>query len=353
MREQKFKVTDYYTNLIYVQDKAPGYVTLLKDELGITYGDVMGFFTSWTEYKCDNEHRVCYPNAHVGEFNPFSKWVSIRKAAARTMRNLERFEQLNLLWDMTFTYPSEISSLTLTPETIGRCNSCFERIKDYINSEICPTGKFAWSMNTHIWKSEEPLKPHVHHHALMLDVYQKESGDLGKVRTSTFMKYNKRTKRSEPSVFSELIKSKWAEIVNAEFDLNYPKLDVHFEYRDIKKEPEKVVHKLKYNKRTPLPDLANWYLNHNYEPGYDKVYMTELLLYRNKTHNYGYWNRISKLLCTLGNVEIEKGVHRCPICAAKCKVVRTWNESDIPDSYLSVYIDRKGRKFFTGRDDIP
>lgn len=342
--ETKIKVTDYYSNLVYVQDKAPGYVTLLKDELGVTFGDVMGYFTSWTEYLCENEHRYCYPNAHVGEFNPFAKWVSIRKSASRTMRNLELFKDLNLLWDMTFTYPKEVSSQAMTPELVRRCNDCYARILKYIEDEIEPGGKFAASMNTHIWKSEEPLKPHIHHHSLLLDVYFDAQGRMNKIRSNTFLLWDPRTRRSIGTLFNSNIKSKWAEIVNKEFNLSYKVLDVHIEYRDIKKEPQRIVHKLKYNKRTPLPDLANWYLSHDYNANsYDRDYMAELLLYKNKTHNFGYWNRLSKLLCTLGNVEIEKNVHRCPLCGSKAHVVRTWNEKDIPRDYKDIHIDRKGR----------
>lgn len=335
-------VNDYYTNLIKVDEKAPGYVELMN-MFGLS--ETYGVIKSWSRYSCKTGHVFYYPNAECGRNNPFFLWGSIRRAASRTMRTLEKFRELNLVYDITLTYPKEVSDLVKTRKIESECNDCFLDLQAWLSEQI--GGKIAISQNLHLWKSENPLEPHAHHHSLLLDVYLVD-GKKHKITTKRFMTWDKKHKKIAQSEFSKTMKHKWAEIVSRHFNVKYDELDVHIEYRNIKREPHRIVHKLKYNRRTPLPDLAEYYTKHEFDKGMiNKRYISKLISYKNRVHVYGYWNRLSKLLCTIDNFENERKRMHCPICGRECVERGQYQVNELPKDMVIAKIDRGGGITYT------
>lgn len=344
-------LTDYYTNLIEVQNVAPEYLHFLE-AYGVSPIEAHGTITGWRKFVCEGKHEYYYPEANTGEFNPFALWGSVRRAASRSMRKIESLKELRNVYDITLTYPNEVSMLAIeqNSDIEHKCHECF---KDFVKrlsmvvyryqdpgrgKKTLKACQLAISENFHIWKSEEPIKPHLHHHFLMLDVYLGKNKKKGRIFSHRFLEYDKMSKSWREGKLTKQIKTIWAYCVNRHFNTNYETLDVHNYVISVDRDRARLVHKLKYKKRLPLCDLAEYYRNNDFKPeGMHSQFIYHLLTYRNKTHSFGYWNR---LLCTIDNFEMRKAEYHCPFCGKKAADLGI---KPLPDNARRVHIDRKGR----------
>lgn len=302
-----------------------------------------------------------YERETLGKLNPYKSFKTSHSTVARTMRNIESLD-LEFVYSPVFTYPEEVSNLyleTTRPDKIDlRLNRCTKELSKELGNLF--GGKIALAVNKHTWSSMKPLEPHAHIHTLLLDRVITPDGDKQIIPTY-FMNYNERTKRYEESNNSKVIKGLWTCIVKKEFkelDLPYGvgnTLDVHYDFVELKKKDgsenvaghKKLIHKLKYNRRRPVSDLALYYLFNDFDcKEIDDEFAEHLLNYKNRTQVFGYWNRMSKYIDietalenSIINVDEET---RCPLCYERLVYDGFHEGKELPENVRKVFIDRKG-----------
>ncbi|GAH74654.1 unnamed protein product, partial [marine sediment metagenome] len=144
------------------------------------------------------KHKVCkdndgnitemyYPNIHGEHFNPYKRYCSSVSSASQQCSKLmdlagvdlcfynvatQTFDQPTVFNEMVLTYPEIISNTLLDPvlreSTIKRSRKCSKRFFDKLNKLFCfADQQLGSSVNTHIWSSEFPFLPHLHHHMFL------------------------------------------------------------------------------------------------------------------------------------------------------------------------------------------
>lgn len=300
----------------------------------------------------------------LGKLNPYKSFKTSHSTISRTLKNIERLD-LEFVYSIALTYPKEVSKLFLEspdPDKITlRTDKCFKEFVKYLNNLL--GGKVAIADNEHTWSSMNPLEPHSHEHSMLLDriiikeCRNKETKKLEileekQIIPSWFMNYNERTKRYQEGSLTKIIKKNWAKIVNKEFEdleINYETLDVNVEFIELKKKDgsenesgkRKLIHKLKYNRRRPVSDLALFYLFNEFNClDVDDVFAEHLLTYKNRTKIFGYWNRMSKY-AKLDKSAIGEKESRCPFCNKKLVYVSFHEGKELPKNVRKVFVDRK------------
>jgi len=293
----------------------------------------------------------------LAKLNPYKSFKTSHSTIARTMRNIETLD-LEFVYSIVLTYPEEVSKLFLEvsdpDKIILRLEKCFKAFVKYLNSLF--GGKIGLAVNPHTWSSMNPLSPHSHAHLLLLDRLIMEDNTEKQIIPSWFMKYNERTKRFEQGSLTKILKHNWALIVNSNFNyefdlkLDYQELDVNVEFIELKKKDgsenvrgkRKLIHKLKYNRRRPVSDLALFYLFNEFDvKTLDNEFAEHLLNYKNRTKVFGYWNRMSKY-AKLDKTVIGEKEARCPFCCKKLVYVSFHEGKELPKIVRKVFVDRKG-----------
>lgn len=376
LSEQPAAVMNVWETLIEAQKNLEFVKFMISMEK--TEDDIKGDITGWNVYKhkkplfvskkldgsdFDIKERLIYmpetktineygrPQETLGPLNPYRCFKTAHATVSRTMRNIESLD-LEFVYSIVTTFPSEVSNLYLeTPRPIEidrRILKCVKQFADYLSNLF--VGKIGMSANIHSWSSMKPLEPHSHAHLLLFDRIIKDDGSEEQLKPYYFMRFNERTKRYEEGVLSSALKKNWTSIVNKEFGLDYEGLDINFEFVELKQKDSKenvtghrkIIHKLKYNRRRPISDLALFYLFNEFDClEVDDEYCEHLINYGNRTHVYGYWNRMSKY----ARKPIEKPIEhaRCPFCNDELVYVSFHEGKELPSEVRKVFIDRKGR----------
>jgi len=290
------------------------------------------------------------PIESLGPLNPYRSFKTSHSTISRTMRNIETLD-LEFVYSIVFTLPKEVSNLyeqtTQLDKIDVRINKCIKDLAKYLSCLL--GGKIGMAVNKHVWSSMKPLEAHAHAHALLLDRLITKEGDK-QIIPSWFMAYDDRTRRYIEGPLTKILKRNWALIVNKEFNLNYQDLDINIEFVELKKLNgsenttgcKKLIHKLKYNRRRPIADLALFYLFNNFNcNNINDEFAEHLLNYTNRTQVYGYWNRISKY-ARRPKEDLEPNNARCPICNQKLIYVSFQEGRELIKDVLKVFIDRKG-----------
>lgn len=292
----------------------------------------------------------------LGKLNPYKSFKTSHSTVARTMRNIESLD-LEFVYSIALTYPKEVSKMFLEKpdpdKIILRLDKCFKDFVEYLSNLL--GGKIGLAVNPHTWSSMNPLSPHAHAHLLLLDRLIMKDNTEKQIIPSWFMKYNERTKRFEQGSLTKILKHSWALIVNSNFNyafnlnLNYQELDVNVEFIELKKKDgsenvrgkRKLIHKLKYNRRRPISDLALFYLFNEFDvKAVDNEFAEHLLNYKNRTKIFGYWNRMSKY-AKLDKTVIGEKEARCPFCCEKLVYVSFHEGKELPKNVRKVFVDRK------------
>jgi hypothetical protein len=291
----------------------------------------------------------------LGPYNPYLNFYKTKGAVSRTLRNLESLK-LETVYDITLTFPSEVSVLLPDngAEITERGEKCVKSFYSWLGKMI--GGKIAACVNLHPWRSSDTL-PHLHAHSLLLGSYVKGKvgeGEVLRIKPSWFLDYmGIAGQRKGEGTFTRLIKKKWAGIVNKEFNTSYEALDVHLEFIELRDQygnerddsRARLNHKLKYNRRRPISDLASYYLENDFKPEKNNPLWADFLIhYDNRPLTLGYWNRMSKL-AVVAKEEIEPHGARCPFCGKQLHYEGFHKGAALPPHVLRVSIT-KNNKFY-------
>jgi hypothetical protein len=313
---------DYYTELIYVERTAPGYLDLLE-YLNLNTDEAHGEIIGWHKWGCTKHGRIFYyPNAFCKSLNPFFSWKSIRSSSSRTMGRIEAIKEMRYVLDVVFTFPSEVGASELNEYF------CWLAFKHFIRElKKAFLVKLGICANLHPWSTQRPLNSHWHIHSLILGM-----GLLGKTLKQIPIPLTKDQ--------IEKLKELWASSVNLVFGTNYDRLDIHVQWVDLHKESgrRKLLHKIKYMRRKAVVDIANYYrVNKFIDRGFDPQFVEYLLFYQNKTKIFGYWNKIS----TYANREVPRSSNVCPICVSPMEYYGI--ELHLPKEYEVLKVNRSGK----------
>jgi hypothetical protein len=323
---------------------------------GLTEADIFGEIVGWKKFSHGSidsreiwmpsvsipsmpmvEEGIIYGNysdKKMGSFNPYKSFQDSKTLVSRTMRKIEGLDQ-HLIWDITVTLPSEVDmkSISRPLDTERRCKKIIKKLFAWFADN--QGGKLAVNSNYHAWSSANPLKAHAHFHNIV----------LGSVVNNDYQVIRTMPKNFSKKVLDDF-KGKWAELVNAEFGTSYETLDVRFQYIEASDEGRrKLVHKLKYNRRRPLADLALFFLDNAFEIGNNNpTWSNYLINYRNRPLTLGYWNRMSKVKGSHA-VEGKKGEVRCSLCGLPLVYVGFEYGKKLPSSVQKVFIDRSNRVY--------
>lgn len=297
-----------------------------------------------------------YPS--LAKYNPYKSFFATKSAVSRTMRNLERLG-LEIVYDITLTFPGEVSQRIADEgeDMMRRCEKVVKKFYSWLGKMI--GGKIGACVNLHAWRSAD-TKPHVHAHGLLLGNYVKgkeiTKDNVARILPAWFFGTNQRTGRREEGNLLRMIKRKWAEFVNKEFNLAYDRLDIHLEFielrdmygHEIDRGRARFMHKIKYNRRRPLCDLALYYLENKFkQEEYNPLWAGFLIGYKNRPLTLGYWNRMSRL-AVLPLEDVKTGSARCPFCAKEMHYVRLYPHRELPSYVSRVAIDRKSNFYWLG-----
>lgn len=296
----------------------------------------------------------------LNENNPYLCFYKMKSAVSRTMRRLESLD-LETVYDLVLTFPKEVNDLSQDngPEVKERVIKCTRAVFDWLANRVL-YGKIGVNANVHVWSSENPLNSHNHVHAILLGDYVKlekgqklQDGKREKILPSWFMRKNERTGKYESGYLSNLIKRKWAAIVNKEFNTSYETLDVHIEFIELRDKYQnenvegyrKLLHKLKYSRRRPISDLALYFTDNKFNPSTNNILWSSFLIdYDNRALTLGYWNRMSKLAVKpVDDLKVKEA--RCPFCNKKLLYVGLHKSRELPSNVLRVFIDRSNQTY--------
>jgi len=144
------------------------------------------------------KHKVCkdssgnitemlYPHIHSEHFNPYGRYCNSVSSASHQCSKLVDLAGVDLCFydfltgefthptvfnELVLTYPEEISNQLLDPSIresiIDRSRKCSKRFFDKLNTLFCSGNQqLGSSVNTHVWSSEFPFLPHLHHHMIL------------------------------------------------------------------------------------------------------------------------------------------------------------------------------------------
>jgi hypothetical protein len=306
-----------------------------------------------------------YEKETLGPLNPYKCFKTAHSTISKTLRNIESLD-LEYVYSLTFTFPQEVSKLYINhprPHEIDeRLNKCMKNLSAYLSNVF--DGKIGMAANRHVWSSASPLTPHAHFHVLLLDRVILKSGTEKQITPRSFMEWNSRERHFEEGALTKSLKRNWASIVNTEFGVDYhenrkvikefyQELDVNVSFVELKKKDgsenerghKKLIHKMKYNRRRPLADLALFYLFNEFDMSkIDDEFAQHLIDYENRTQIFGYWNRMSDY-AKKPKEELKEREAKCPLCNEVLEHVGYVSIEDFRDTCQNVrkaFVDRKG-----------
>ena len=353
---------------------------------GYSIEDIKGTITGWSKFECGRKidfqkdikgntqeeskikgREIWLPSVDMmfyngnkgnslGKYNPYKSFHDCKSSVSRTMRRIESLD-LETVYDVVLTLPQEVSTMCFNEPTeiTEKTKKITKKFFKWL-SDVVVNGKIAVNINTHPWGSENPLSSHLHEHNLLLGMYLDNEGKKKYILPTWFMKKNERTKRYEEGNLTKLLKSKWAFFVNREFNTSYESLDVRIEFIELKRlckdgklheslEGErKLLHKLKYNRRRPISDLALFFTENKFNPKDNNIIWNEFLMeYKNKPITLGYWNRMSKHAVKTLTTDVKT---RCPFCHKVMQYVGFEPNRELPKNVDRVFIDRSNKFYY-------
>ncbi|RLF55990.1 MAG: hypothetical protein DRN27_10055 [Thermoplasmata archaeon] len=117
------------------------------------------------------------PTVQAEKNNPYKKWLSTKSSACMQLNKILDLPINNAIWELTLTYPSEVSALAVTngcefaKKEMKKCFKKFFAAMHQLKIEgkdlVKPDHKLGCIENTHLFSSKDPIKPHCHHHVTM------------------------------------------------------------------------------------------------------------------------------------------------------------------------------------------
>ena len=169
------------------------------------------------EARCDRfKHLVCErdgvfsefftPSVKGKRFNPYIRYqYNVSSASHQCTKLLDLVgmrkkskRDKSFFNDLVFTYPPQVELLLLDPlkrdSVLKRTNKVWKRFFRKLNSVLCEPGQsLGCSISTHVWGSEVPVLPHLHHHVLLphVCVDKKSKSDRALIEEAASSLYDK------------------------------------------------------------------------------------------------------------------------------------------------------------------
>jgi hypothetical protein len=312
-------VYDFYTELINTEKKCPAYLDLLEF-FGYKRETGMGYIYAWRMFECQKHGRNFYfPEVSCGYYSPFKKWRSIKSSSSRTLRKLESVDWFEDIMDFVLTFPIEVDK---NPTNELLCWMVYENFIHKLQKLEYFGGKLFATANLHPWATSNPLENHWHIHSMIV--------------AGLISKHNRHYQLSLPLAPHILhqIKNLWASCVNEIFNTNYETLDVHLAYIPIG-DKRRILHKLKYMKRRPLVDMAEYYTKHDFVANFNVEFVHYLLDYKNNTKCFGEWTNLSHYV----NRQVSKNNNICPCCGSDMTYLG--QVSQLPEHFEVIKVTRQ------------
>lgn len=251
-----------------------------------------------------------------GRLSPVHGWNSIKASVSRLVRSfvsLYESGKCDYLMTCDPTYPKEFSLLLLSDfeGTIKKAAKCLSLFIKKVEAIFYGGAKLCVHENTHLWASNTPYEPHLHHHLNIPNAILTDHG-LVRVRPGFF-----KGKKPDPEKL-KLLRKLWKESIIATFGRVVPidnwdsNLFVH--YTSLKKRVA-LVHRLKYCARRAMSDFFENYHDDTCPRELKRLrFVLDLFGYKNPRHHYGW------AINAMVNVQ-SAPVHSCPICHAPAKVL--------------------------------
>jgi len=287
---------------------------------------------------------VGYPDGEVefkthGKFNPYLRFRSCLASASRTLKILKQLARKKNKIGFTqivLTFPKEFSEdLPLSIDAkVKYAWKIFRKFRKKFEEWLNPNkvkGKIAYTVNLHIWSSEEPWRLHFHFHVLLVCAYIDDFGNVI---------------RAKPNLDKWKLNELWTRHLHSNgIGLDYEHIDTWIGFRPgetfIYIEEEnfpKILHVLKYVRRSWVYDFALWCAKNpgnEVKPELDFL-LKEFLNYKNRTRVYGRWKDLAKKVSKEEDVVID------PITGkdVKLKGIRHLIPPKVKD--LAVYVGERG-----------
>jgi hypothetical protein len=113
--------------------------------------------------------------------------------------------------------------------------------------------------------------------------------------------------------------------------------DVHLSFSPV--DPcGRLLHKVKYRKRSPTTDLAEFFTLSSYDvPDKLMPFIVALLNYRNVSRSFGWWSRLSRFAVI---ISANREGQACPLCGRLC-MTDIVGFDEVRRSQI-LYVDRRG-----------
>lgn len=360
----------FYHRLI---NPLPGYIGMLV-HYGFEPTDAWGEIIRFLAFRHRNGTRIIIPEVLTNRLNPCAKFKQMRNSASRTLRKLEDLPQVSYVINLVLTFPDELSRLALE-DPWGLERKAWDAYRAFSTTlELAlDRGQLAHQANFHPWGTSLPIEPQAHFHADL----------LGATRTDSSLEPLP-LNRGKPLDYAQ-VRSLWALALSAIFNGRYcacsvsvelpfvevcplclgKRVDVHLAWTRVS-DKARLLHVLKYRKRSPLVDLAEFFLKNEWDPSMASHFLGYLLIYRNKSRTFGFWTRLSDNTCCCPpdtprlpetracpvclkpcSISANREGSPCPICGEPCEVEKlAWE--DVRDATIA-FVTRKNRLRMTAQ----
>jgi hypothetical protein len=329
----KILFVDHYTAFLHPPQGMVELIEQLRLNPDVFDADVVGFRV----IECsETKSLVAYPNfrAH-GNYSPTHSWNSIKSSASRlktSMAQLYHDKKADNLVCLELTYPKEVSNRLYDDfeGTIEKANRCLKRFETLLSGRFFGGGKISFHSNTHPWSSNEPFKPHLHHHVnfpnVVLGAYDKKPK-----RFWPWVSKNKKV--FERQAFR--IRTLWAECLWETFHVRVGLEGANIFIHAIPLgSGAQLYDRLKYCARKPVADFFEYFGKGGVVPelkAKEKAFVLNVLSYPNSRAHRGL-NPATLLVNPL-----PPAGPRCPICGAPARVI----ERGLPADSLE-YFSKEG-----------
>jgi len=291
---------DFYSVLL---DPPKGFIDLMR-ELG--YSDVDCVVAGLKKIRCGG-HDVFVPDVkYAGRFNPYRKYVNTVPSISRFVNMLVKLKskKVDYLINFDLTVPKSFSVVWVFDDSglklLKKALKLFIKRLEHIYN-----GELGYFYNIHIWGTRS-LEPHFHVHLSLCNAVFKDG----------------RFVRFRPYFNVEIVREVWAEClrsVGLDVDNN---VDVYIRYCKLSNRAS-VVHRVKYASRSPIVDIASYYVDKEFDGLSDTLrkWYLKILQYSNRRVCGGFLRKLRRIV---GDVE---RVRSCPVCG--CDVGRAESVSDV------------------------
>jgi hypothetical protein len=280
----------------------------IEDAEFLAHAEVEGYYKVFCR---ESQHFVYYPKIRaIGRLNPYKKFKSSKRSSSRVVKQLLHLAELVqdkikkgvYLIALELTYPKEFS-LRLFEDfegTIRKAKECFKAFYDWLKSKKLRSKdeELGLTENLHLWSSENPFEPHVHHHVNLLNLIWNRA--------------EKKLIRFSPKLDADELRAVWKDIlIKHGIDVKGD-VDIHIRFIEIDnswKNKNDLFRRFRYCGRSVILDFCRYFENNDFNDSLisnsNKGYLLNLINYVNKRHVYGFMRHLKELIDHLTQIKVE------------------------------------------------